>query len=188
MFATLRIRLSRGIGRLLAAGTLRGFARREDGAAAVEFALVAAPFLALMFAILEAGLTFFAGQSLDTAASNSARQIMTGQTQGMNQSTFLKNVVCANASVLFSSNCQSMMMVNVQVCTTYSACNTSVPLDSQGNVQTSSLGFNQGGPGSIVLVMLMYPWPSISSMLGLTQANMAGHVLISTFAFSNEPF
>ena len=187
MFATLRIRLSRGIGRLLAAGTMGRLVHREDGAAAVEFALVAAPFLALMFAILEAGLTFFAGQSLDTAASNSARQIMTGQTQGMAQGTFLRSVVCANASVLFN-NCQTMMMVDVEVCTTYAACNTSVPLDSQGNVQTSGLGFNQGGPGSIVVVKLMYPWPTISSMLGLTLTNMTGHVLISTFAFSNEPF
>ncbi|MGA2124920.1 MAG: TadE/TadG family type IV pilus assembly protein [Xanthobacteraceae bacterium] len=187
MFATLRI-LSQGIGRLLAAGTMQRFARREDGAAAVEFGLVAAPFLALLFAILEAGLTFFAGQSLDTAASNVARQVMTGQTQSITDAnTFLKKVVCANASVLFN-NCQTTMMIDVEVCTTYSACNTSVPLDSQGNVQTSSLGFNQGGPGSIVLVKLMYPWPSISSMLGLTQTNMAGHVLISTFAFSNEPF
>jgi Flp pilus assembly protein TadG len=184
MFAALRTRLSRCIGRLIAAGTMERLVRREDGAAAVEFALVAAPFLALLFAILEAGLMFFAGQSLDTAASNVARQIMTGQTQGMSQGDF-NNKVCANLSALF--NCASIMY-DVEVCTTYSACNTSVPLDSQGNVQTSGLGFNQGGPGSTVLVKLMYPWPTISSMLGLTLTNMRGRVLISTFAFSNEPF
>jgi Flp pilus assembly protein TadG len=59
----------------------RRFARAEDAAAAVEFALVAAPFLALIFAILETALVFFADQTLETAASNSARLIMTGQAQ-----------------------------------------------------------------------------------------------------------
>jgi len=52
MLTTLKIHLRRRIGRLLATGAARRLMRREDGAAAVEFALVAAPFLALMFAIL----------------------------------------------------------------------------------------------------------------------------------------
>ncbi len=51
--------------------TARRFARQQDGAAAVEFALVAAPFSALIFAILETALVFFAGQTLETAASAS---------------------------------------------------------------------------------------------------------------------
>ena len=46
---------------------LRRFARRQDGAAAVEFAFIAAPFLALLFAILETSLVFFAGQTLEAA-------------------------------------------------------------------------------------------------------------------------
>ena len=60
---------------------LRVFAKREDGAAAVEFAIVVAPFLALLFAILETALVFFAGQTLETAVSDSARLILTGQAQ-----------------------------------------------------------------------------------------------------------
>ena len=60
---------------------LRAFARREDGAAAVEFAIVVAPFLAMLFAILETALVFFAGQTLETAVSDSARLILTGQAQ-----------------------------------------------------------------------------------------------------------
>src|SRR5579884_3514899 len=58
------------------------FLRRQEGAAAVEFALVALPFFALMFAIIETALVFFAGQSLEAAAAEAGRQIMTGQVQG----------------------------------------------------------------------------------------------------------
>ncbi len=63
---------------------VRRFARAEDGATAVEFALVATPFVALLIAILETALVFFAQQVLQTAATQSARLIMTGQAQTAN--------------------------------------------------------------------------------------------------------
>ena len=75
---------------------LREFAYRTDGATVVEFGLVAAPFIALLFAILQTVLVFFAGRVLDTAVAQSARLILTGQAQdaGFNQSAFA-NAVCA---------------------------------------------------------------------------------------------
>src|SRR6201988_5207923 len=80
--------------------------RQQDGAAAIEFGLVAALFLALVFAIMETAIVFFAGQALETAAADSARLIMTGQaqTQGMSQAAF-KNAVCAKIYGLF--DCQN---------------------------------------------------------------------------------
>src|SRR6187431_2620091 len=80
----------------------RRFIRQNDGSAAVEFGLVAAPFLALVFAILETAFVFFAGQTLETAVADSSRLIMTGQaqSQGMNQSAF-KSAVCARIYGLF---------------------------------------------------------------------------------------
>jgi Flp pilus assembly pilin Flp len=60
-------------------GVARRLLRREDGVAAVEFALVAAPFLALMFAIIEAALVFFTRQYLETVLADSSRLIMAGQ-------------------------------------------------------------------------------------------------------------
>jgi Flp pilus assembly protein TadG len=56
----------------------RRFVRQQDGSVAVEFSLVAIPFLGLTFAILETALVFFAGQTLETAVTDSARLIMTG--------------------------------------------------------------------------------------------------------------
>ena len=51
----------------------RRFIKQQDGAAAVEFALVATPFLALLFAIIESAMVFFAGQSLEAATASAAR-------------------------------------------------------------------------------------------------------------------
>src|SRR5215831_11305299 len=83
----------------LAARAVRRLAERNDGATAVDFALVAAPFLALLFAIMETGLVFFAGQTLETTAADASRLIMTGQAQNQNfdQNAF-KTAVCARIS------------------------------------------------------------------------------------------
>ena len=62
-------------------GLLRRFRRNGDGSAVVEFALVAPMFLALLFAIIETALMFFASQVLETVTQDSARVIMTGQAQ-----------------------------------------------------------------------------------------------------------
>src|SRR5690349_18973630 len=81
----------------------RRFIRKKDGSAAVEFGMVAAPFLLLVFAIMETAIVFFAGQALETAVADSARLIMTGQaqSQGFDQSAF-KNQVCARVYGLFN--------------------------------------------------------------------------------------
>ena len=99
--------------RLPGCAVLRRFGRREDGAAAIEFAMVAAPFLAMIFAIMETALVFFAGQALETAAADSARLIMTGQaqTQGFSQAQF-KSAVCGKVYAMF--DCSGGLYVDVK--------------------------------------------------------------------------
>jgi Flp pilus assembly protein TadG len=174
--------------RLFSLRTIRRLIRREDGVAAVEFGMVAAPFLALMFAILETGLVFFAEQTLETVATDSARLIMTGQAQnqGMQAGDFA-TAVCNKVVAMF--NCANMM-IDVQTCTTFATCNTTLPVDSNGNVQNAGFGFNPGGAGDIVVMRLMYPWPVWMNLLGFSLSNMSGgkRLLMATVAFRNEPF
>ena len=88
-------------------GLLRAFRRRDDGSVAIEFGLVLAPFLAVLFAIMETAMVFFAGQTLETAVANSARLIMTGQAQNgeLTETTF-KEEVCGKIQGLF--NCENV--------------------------------------------------------------------------------
>ena len=60
---------------------LRRFRRNRRGSAAVEFALVAPIFFALLFAIIELAMVFFASQVLETVTQDSRALIMTGQAQ-----------------------------------------------------------------------------------------------------------
>ena len=54
---------------------LRRFRRNRRGSAAVEFALVAPIFFAVLFAIIELALVFFASQILETVTQDCARLI-----------------------------------------------------------------------------------------------------------------
>jgi Flp pilus assembly protein TadG len=163
--------------------------RREDGAAAVEFGLVAVPFLAMVFAIIETALVFFAGQTLETAAADSARLILTGQaqTQGLTQGTF-KDAVCAKIHGVF--NCNAGLYVDVRSYTSFANISLTNPVDANGNL-IQSFAFQPGGPGDIVVMRLMYQWPVYVSLLGLNGlSNMSANnrLMISTVAFRNEPY
>ncbi|MEL7486542.1 MAG: TadE/TadG family type IV pilus assembly protein [Pseudomonadota bacterium] len=59
--------------------SLASMAKDRNGAAAVEFALVAPVFFALMFAILEAGIFFFVDAAVTEANARAARLVRTGQ-------------------------------------------------------------------------------------------------------------
>jgi Flp pilus assembly protein TadG len=174
--------------RKLVAPTCR-FARAQDASAAVEFALVAAPFLGLIFAILETALVFFAGQTLEAAASNSARLIMTGQAQtaGFSQTDF-KTAVCNNLSNgMF--NCATGVYVDVKSYASFTAINTAPPVVN-GKLDTSNMAYTPGGPGSIVVVRLYYKWPVYVSLFGDELANLDGgnRLLVATAVFRNEPY
>jgi len=168
--------------------SLHRFGRRDDGAAAIEFALVAAPFLALVFAIMETAIVFFAGQALETAVGDSARLIMTGQaqTQGFTQSKF-KETVCSKIYGLF--DCTNGLYVDVKTYSSFSNVSLTKPIDSSGNL-VNNFTYTPGGPGDIVVVRLLYQWPVYVSLLGLNIGDMAGskRLLIATAAFRNEPY
>jgi Flp pilus assembly protein TadG len=171
--------------------SVRCFRSNKRGSAAVEFALVAPIFFALLFAIIETGLMFFASQSLETALQDSARMIMTGQAQTANYSKqgFKQNVVCAHVNSLF--DCADGIFVDVQSYKSspgFSAVTISDPITA--GKFTDNTQYSPGGPGDIVVVRLFYQWPLFVTGLGYNIANLDGskRLLSATAAFKNEPY
>ena len=163
------------------------FAADGRGATAVEFALVAAPFFALLIAIFETCLVFLAQEVLQTATSQAARLIMTGQAQSQNLTAALfKQQVCNDAPALFTC---SGISVNVQTFTSFTGMTQLSPLQS-GNFNAGSLNYNIGGPGDIVLVQVFYQWPINLGPLGFNLSNMNGNkrLMTATAVFRNEPY
>ncbi len=167
---------------------LRRFGRAEDGATAVEFAIVATPFLALLFAIIETALVFLAQQTLETATADSARMIMTGQAQKANfDAAKFKQDICSRIAALF--DCANGIVVDVRTAASFSAANTGRPLDANHNL-VNNFTFNPGGASEIVIVRVMYQWPLLVPTFGYSLADMGNgkRLLMATSAFRNEPF
>lgn len=162
-------------------------AEDRRGATAVEFALVALPFLALLGAIIETAMVFFAGMMMEHGLSQSAREIRTGQLQlaGGSPEAF-RNSVCGRSAGLL--RCERLR-IDVRTLESFGGA-TSLPIDSDGMVDVESISFLPGNPGEIVLVRAFYDWPLIVPNLGLGLSNMAGNrrLLTATAAFRNEPF
>ena len=186
-----RKKIAAGLRWMIPARLLRRFIRQQDGATAIEFALVALPFLALTFAILETALVFFAGQTLEAAAADSGRLIMTGQAQtgGFDKDAF-KTAVCDRISGLF--DCTNKLYVDVQTYSSFSSSSTAVntsPIQN-GKFDNTKVEYNPGGAGDIVVVTLYYEWPIYLSLLGNHLDNLNGdkRLLVATSVFKNEPY
>ena len=184
---------------------LRRFRRSRAGSAAVEFALVAPVFFALLFAIIEVAIMFFASQVLETVCQDSARALMTGQAQtgGVSgcavggvaspctQQSFAQ-YACSLVPALFSSGSPPTcpgLYIDVE---SYSSV-SNVTINNQivsGTFQSANMGYNPGGPGDTVVVRMFYQWPLFVTGLGFNISNLSGNkrLLVATAAFQNEPY
>ena len=183
---------------------LRRFRRNRSGVTAVEFALVAPVFFALLFAIIEVAIMFFASQVLETITQESARVLMTGQAQtgqvgtcadpvtgaplACTQATF-KNYVCGQIPALFSCNGANGIFVDVESYPQFTNVVINNQIDTSGNF-VNNMQYNPGGACAIVVVRLFYQWPLYVTGLGYNIANMSGNtrLLSATAAFRNEPY
>ena len=169
---------------------MRRFAKSTSGATAVEFAFVAVPLIALIFAALQTATILFLDQAIQTVAEQSGRQLMTGTAQQANlsQSQF-QQLVCNNLPPVFQC---SNIIIDVQSGPSFSSINTApltVTYDGKGAV-TNNWSYNPGNPGDIVIMRVMYNWTVVDGPLHLglaTQANGTA-LLVGTAVFKNEPY
>ena len=187
MFETIQMTATQCLRGLTRSRLLRRFARQKDGSAAIEFSLVAAPFIALLFAIIETSMVFFAGQTLEAAVADSARLIMTGEAQskGFSQSDF-KTQVCNRIFGLF--DCAGGLYVDVKSYSSFTAISTASPIVNK--TFNTSMSYSPGTVGDIVVVSLYYQWPIYVSMLGNNLENLNGgkRLLAATSVFRVEPY
>lgn len=168
-------------------GKVRRF-RRDRRGSAVEFGLLALPFLALMMAILETFLLFFASQTIETATNAGARMIRTGQAQtlGYSEAEF-KSRICDAMGGIF--NCQDNLHVDVRTYDYFDAVDMTDPIDEAGEL-VDDFAYLPGEGGDVVVVRAFYEWPIHTNVLGLGLANLANgkHLIAAATAFRNEPF
>jgi Flp pilus assembly protein TadG len=167
---------------------LRRFRRNRRASAALEFALVAPVFFALLFAIIETALVFFANQVLETVTQDSARMIFTGQAQNasITQDQF-RTYVCSQIPALFKCD-SANLYIDVESSSSASSVTFSDCTNSNGDFNSQQ--FKPGGASDTVVVQLCYRWPIFVTGLGYNIANLPGskRLLKASAAFRNEPY
>jgi len=160
-------------------------------AVAVEFALVAPVFFALLFAILETAIMFFAGQALEVGTQDSARLLLTHQAQdsGMTETQF-KTDLCNRIMVLF--NCTGNLAnitVDVKVFPPGTAITITDPIVSGNLTGPFAYQLPPTGSPNTVVVRAFYQWPLFVTGLGYNISNLNGsqRLLAATAAFHVEP-
>ena len=168
----------------------------QRGSAAVEFALVATPFLTLLFGLFEIMMIFFVQTTLEAAVNEESRKIKTGQANagaGMTAASF-KAGVCTRMMGLINCNDRLFVMVQNQPAT------GSLPSPMTTPSMLATPPFQQNtAAGSIVVVRGFYLWPLMTPGIStaLKNTSMSGpngnlgttnRMLVATAAFRNEPF
>lgn len=171
---------------------LKRFGQNRRGSAAVQFALVAPMFFALLFAIIETSLVFFAGQVLETGTQDSARLMLTHQAgdSNMTQAQFAQDL-CNRVSVLLTC---SGLYIDVKTYPPGSAITITSPIDGSGNfVNNFTYQAPDSGNPNTVVVRAFYQWPLYVTQLGYNIANIgrgsanSKYLLAATSAFRVEP-
>lgn len=169
------------------------------GSAAVEFAMVAPVFFALLMATIETGVIFFAQSALQNAVNDTARLVRTGQTgcwttsggncQAMTAAQF-RTQLCSEVSTLLQDCDGASLQFDVNAYSSgFSSASNSSPLDAGGNLSTLTT-FNVGNACDVVLVRAFYKWQVFTPGLRYFLGNITGgyHLLASAAAFRNEPY
>jgi Flp pilus assembly pilin Flp len=164
------------------------------GATAVEFALIAPVFFALVFSILEAGYFFFVNSAVDQAAARAARLIRTGQAQSqmapITREAFFDEI--CDVVRLFGA-CNARLTVDVSRFATFDALAKDLSQPTCRDADQAAIDAIPYAPGAereIVRVRICYLHRSINPALGLNLASApdGSRKMISVTIFRNEPF
>ena len=185
--------------RMARSGLWRRWCQNVSGATSVEFAIVALPFVMLLFGIMSVCLYYFADFSTENATWQAARAMRTGQLQQSqgayssavtdnDRKTIFKKAFCDRVPIF--PDCMSKVIVIVQSNSGFST--ISQPSCTTGGtlITDSMAAFNPGAASSVVLVTVCYPWEFGGKLPMFRLGNLQGGALLmqASAAFRTEPY
>lgn len=155
---------------------LKRFRRNENGSAAVEFALVAMPFIGLLVAIVELGIFFFASRVFEDGVFNASRQLMTQRLPAASICSAFRTEIANNFPTWLNP---ANIVLSVNAGSNFSGGAT---------VNLAGPGCSFGSPGQVVTVTATYPYPfrGFRIAMGGTLWGSGTNLTVST-AFRVEP-
>ncbi|KQQ56523.1 pilus assembly protein TadG [Rhizobium sp. Leaf311] len=182
----------------------RRFAASREGAAAIEFAILAIPYFLVVFAIIETFLALVGEQLVTNATDTLARKLRTGQISNTITREDFRKQFCAEVSILITCSADEIrtpqkLYIDLRRFNAFADIPKNIALVPNGqyfDLDTSAFGFSPGGPSSINMLRVYYRWPVITDLVRpyLTKirpldGSMPSHFLIvATDAFRNEAY
>ena len=171
-------------------GVIGRFSRENKGSVAIEFAIMATPFIALIFAILESCLSFATQQLIANSVDRVSRDVRTGRLKVANLSgAQLHTLICNNIALMAPDSCPDLI-VDLNNYATFAAVPKRVPFTAGGDINTTGFTVNPGGPSTINHMRVYYRWPVMTDFMRAQMSNMPGGktLLLSSATWRNEPF
>jgi Flp pilus assembly protein TadG len=173
-------------------GLIKRMRHDEKGVTAVEFALIAAPFFALIIALLETALVHMTTLDLENAVKDASRQIRTGQAQEASLSAEqFKDLVCAKTVLIPSCKANPDLLVDVRSYDNFESIeiDPSDLYDEDGNF-TGGSDFNMGAGLKVVVIRTYYRMKLLAQIptIGLANAGPNHRMIDAVTVFRNEPF
>lgn len=179
----------------------RSFHANVTGATAVEFSLVALPFISLIAAIIQNCLVVWTAQTLDDSLQRATRAMYTGgfQTANSGQTSSasldkLKANICgtSSAKIVQVFSCSNLKL-DVFVSPNFAGAASLVPIALNSSTKNWATNFGTryacGSPGSIVVVTAAVKYPVFFSFLnvGVPTFSDGSRLIQSTAVFRTEP-
>lgn len=172
----------------------RRYLSQSDGATALEFSIIALPFLGIIFGILELALVFFTGSVLTQAISDTGRLVRVGSFQSCGSETEFKSLVCARMNNLM--NCEDNLRVDLVSSASFQTVVMAPPGNSGLDPDDPDAEIDDGtytdtGPAEPVVLRGTFYYPLVLPTFMTRLENLEGsgrHVITVSTAFRNEPF
>lgn len=166
----------------------------EDGATAIEFAILALPFFLMLFGIIEIAVIFFIDSNLQNAAYEAARRIRTGEFTG--NEAELKTLICGQMNPGKTgaelNTCRGRIEVRVKLIGDFSKTTKFAPPEPTpppGTPPPANVEGTNGGDTVIMTATYRHPLAvpgDFSRLSNVTGGNYRDIKVVS--AFRNEPF
>ena len=161
------------------------FLKDDRGTNAVEFALLALPFFGLLLGVIQLGLIFLAGQSLDEAVDNAAREIRTGQTRTINTAVnIFRTNLCDDIPIIM--DCENNLQVSVQSFASFAETTSTTLFVDNNPVITGD--YETGDGGDLVVISAAVSIPFVAGSLFGAGDGSGRTRLSSSLVFTNEDF
>ena len=167
---------------------LNRWIKRKDGTTAIEFSLLAIPYVMLTIGIIELSIMYTAGSLLEGATSSAARLVRTGQIQqsGVAQpEEAFRDAMCSYATVLI--RCEDIVIEALPLNSFADAEAMQPQYDAEGNM--ISQGFSIGGSNDRVLIRVSYRYSMMTPFIGPLLVGPANsRLFMSTIVLQSEPY